>query len=458
MGFMLGIALGLVAGIGLCVAILFQKSSDVKKRSHKLDLDFQRLKSQAAQQSQMETHQAERLRGIEATEREFREEIAAKHLQMESHQAERHRKLKEAEHKFQANLTQRLQRLETSEREFQGKKVSYESLNGENYELKQDLFNLTIRIKKSELDSLTLEERQEEIDVLVRKLASKYLKENRAWIGSKLTPSNFSSSKQRLQKTIAACRKIGFDIPEEEEQSLIAELQEEFKRVVRLDYERQEQARIKAQIREEQRLEREVNKLIEEADRERKAIEIALERALKDTKDEHSAEIEELRRKLLEAEEKSQRAISQAQLTKSGHVYVISNIGSFGEGVFKVGMTRRLEPQERVRELSGASVPFPFDVHMMISCDDAPKLENALHKSLHNYRVNRVKPQKEFFRTDVDTIASLVKDNHGEVEYLASPEAVEFFESQNMSDEDFLFVEGVMEDVLEEDDHDVFED
>ena len=272
MGFMLGIALGLVAGIGLCVAILFQKSSDVKKRSHKLDLDFQRLKSQAAQQSQMETHQAERLRGIEATEREFREEIAAKHLQMESHQAERHRKLKEAEHKFQANLTQRLQRLETSEREFQGKKVSYESLNGENYELKQDLFNLTIRIKKSELDSLTLEEQQEEIDVLVRKLASKYLKENRAWIGSKLTPSNFSTSKQRLQKTIAACRKIGFDIPEEEEQSLIAELQEEFKRVVRLDYERQEQARIKAQIREEQRLEREVNKLIEEADRWRNSL------------------------------------------------------------------------------------------------------------------------------------------------------------------------------------------
>ena len=411
MGFILGVILGLIAGIGLCVALLLQKASDVRIRSRELEENTQAFTAQAAQQSQL-----------------------------------------------QANLTERLRRLEVSERELQGKKVAYESLNGENHELKQDLFNLTVRIKKSELDSLTLEERQEEIDVLVRKLASKYLKESQAWIGAKLTPSNFSSSKQRLQKTIAACRKIGFDIPEEEEQSLIAELQEEFKRVLRLDFERQEQSRIKAQIREEQRLEREVNKLIEEAERERRAIEIALQRALKDTKDEHSAEIEELRRKLLEAEEKSQRAISQAQLTKSGHVYVISNIGSFGEGVFKVGMTRRLEPQERVRELSGASVPFPFDVHMMISCDDAPKLENALHKALHKYRVNRVKLRKEFFRTDVDTIATLVKNNHGEVEYLASPEAVEFFESQNMSDEDFMFVEGVMEDVIEEDDHVVFED
>ena len=80
-------------------------------------------------------------------------------------------------------------------------------------------------------------------------------------------------------------------------------------------------------------------------------------------------------------------------------MYVLSNIGSFGEGVYKIGMTRRLEPQDRVRELGDASVPFPFDVHMMISCDDAPSLENALHRESHKQRVNKVNFRKEFFRT-----------------------------------------------------------
>ena len=90
--------------------------------------------------------------------------------------------------------------------------------------------------------------------------------------------------------------------------------------------------------------------------------------------------------KLAEAQASSERAKSMAQLTKAGHVYILSNIGSFGEGIFKVGMTRRLEPQDRVKELGDASVPFPFDVHAMISCENAPGLENALHKELARYR------------------------------------------------------------------------
>ncbi|MBL1893192.1 GIY-YIG nuclease family protein, partial [Klebsiella pneumoniae] len=104
---------------------------------------------------------------------------------------------------------------------------------------------------------------------------------------------------------------------------------------------------------------------------------------------------EELERQRLELEQKIQdvhqqyeRAKSMAQLTRQGYVYIISNIGSFGENVFKIGMTRRLEPMERVKELSGAAVPFDFDVHAMISCDDAPALEKTLHDHLENYRIN----------------------------------------------------------------------
>jgi hypothetical protein len=113
-----------------------------------------------------------------------------------------------------------------------------------------------------------------------------------------------------------------------------------------------------------------------------------------------------------------------AQQTKAGNVYVISNVGTFGAGVFKVGMTRRLEPLDRIRELGDASVPFPFDVHMMISCEDAPALECALHRALHKSRINRVNPRKEFFRTDLQLIVDVVQEHHGCVDYAADPEAL----------------------------------
>lgn len=101
------------------------------------------------------------------------------------------------------------------------------------------------------------------------------------------------------------------------------------------------------------------------------------------------AEVERRKQMLAEAEAKAQRAKSQAQLTKASFVCVFSNIGSFGEGVFKVGMTRRLEPVDRVDELGDARVPFPFDIHMMIGCNDAPSVKTALHKALNHNRSTR---------------------------------------------------------------------
>jgi hypothetical protein len=91
-------------------------------------------------------------------------------------------------------------------------------------------------------------------------------------------------------------------------------------------------------------------------------------------------------------------------LTKTGHVYIISNVGSFGENIYKIGMTRRLEPMDRVKELGDASVPFPFDVHAMIRTSDAPSLENALHKHFERRRLNLENERKEFFRVSIDEI------------------------------------------------------
>jgi hypothetical protein len=332
--------------------------------------------------------------------------------------------------------------------DFASRKIKYDDLVRENSGLKQDCFNLSIQLKKMERDHATIAQRQVEINGKANELAERYMKESVSWIGNKLNSSNFSSCKQRILSVIEACRSIGFDVPNTKEQELVQNLQNEFEQAVRDEFARQEQARIKAQIREEEKLAREIDKQIKDAEREKVAIQAALEKALKETRDEHSAEVELLKARLKEAEEKSQRAVSQAQLTKAGHVYVLSNIGSFGEGMYKIGMTRRLEPQDRVRELGDASVPFPFDIHMMISCDDAPSLENALHRELHKQRVNRVNFRKEFFRVDFDSIRNIVESQHGKVDYHAEPEALQYRESISMPEEDYDFIEHTVESVV----------
>lgn len=246
--------------------------------------------------------------------------------------------------------------------------------------------------------------------------------------------------RKKLIKVINFCRKHQYDVSTELEQKLLEELKTAYEAVVKRDLEKQEQARIKAQIREEKQAEIEKQKALERIEAEKKAIQEALANALRETHEEHNAIIDSLKAQLAEAEERSQRAISQAQLTRSGYVYVISNHGSFGENVFKIGMTRRLEPLDRIKELGDASVPFPFDVHMMISCDDAPKLESVLHSKLHQNRLNKINLRKEYFRSDIHVIAKIVEQHHGVVEYIADPEAFEYRESLNMSSEDFEFI------------------
>lgn len=118
---------------------------------------------------------------------------------------------------------------------------------------------------------------------------------------------------------------------------------------------------------------------------------------------------------------------------KAGFVYVISDIGSFGEGVYKIGMTRRLEPMDRIRELGDASVPFNFDVHALIFCDDAPKLEAALHRAFEDRKVNIVNQRREFFRVSLDEIEEVVKANYDKtVEFHSVPDAEQYRTSEKL--------------------------
>lgn len=134
--------------------------------------------------------------------------------------------------------------------------------------------------------------------------------------------------------------------------------------------------------------------------------------------------------KLKETKKNKEDVLYRVQNTRAGYVYIISNIGSFGENVFKIGMTRRLEPLDRVKELGDASVPFTFDVHGMIFSEDAPALENALHKAFTERRLNRVNERKEFFRVDLKEIENVVKKNHNKtVEFTKLAEAEEYRKS-----------------------------
>lgn len=200
--------------------------------------------------------------------------------------------------------------------------------------------------------------------------------------------------------------------------------------------EREEQRRIKEQIREEEKARREYERAMKEAAKEedtiRRAMEKAqqaIEKASAEQKAKYEAQLADLQVKLQEAEAKNQRALSMAQQTKSGHVYIISNIGSFGENVFKIGMTRRLEPLDRVRELGDASVPFPFDVHAMIYSEDAPGLETALHKYFVQNQVNKVNPRKEFFRIPIAEIRAEVEKRGLDVTWTMAAAALEYRES-----------------------------
>lgn len=219
--------------------------------------------------------------------------------------------------------------------------------------------------------------------------------------------------------------------------------------------EREEQREIREQIREEEKARKEYERAIKEASKEEDFLKKAYEKARKefeqasdDQKSKYDQKMNDLMLKLKEAEDKNQRAISMAQQTRAGHVYVISNIGSFGEDVLKLGMTRRLEPLDRVRELGDASVPFTFDVHAMIYSDDAPALEKKLHHHFNHERVNKVNYRKEFFKTPLAGVKNYLEELGIQAKFTLKAEALQYRESlkiELMPDEEQQELEDAIE-------------
>lgn len=257
---------------------------------------------------------------------------------------------------------------------------------------------------------------------------------------SKVKWNNVNQMKERMQKLFDAINKLGqgfqvnlnnqyLDLKRKE---LILEYEYQSKR----QQEKEEMRAIQEELREEEKAKREFEQAQREAEKEEAAYQKALDKARKEyetsTGEKHDklqAQIEKLEQELKEAQEKKERALSMAQQTKRGHVYIISNIGSFGENVYKIGMTRRLEPVDRVKELGDASVPFQFDIHAMIYSDEARTLENELHKAFTNKKVNMLNYRKEFFNVTLDEIENMVKEIGMDAEFSRLPEAMEYRET-----------------------------
>lgn len=207
---------------------------------------------------------------------------------------------------------------------------------------------------------------------------------------------------------------------------------------------REEQRYLKEQERDRMKAEQERQRKLKEAEKEKELIQAAMEEAEKrfavasaEQKAESEKALQDLRQQL---EEATKKELTIAQQTRKGSIYVISNIGSFGDGVFKIGLTRR-SAQERVDELGDASVPFEFDIHAVIETENAPVLEFKIHQQFLAMRINKINMRKEFFKLPLSAIREVVeklehgKDFHGTVVWTEKAKAHQFYESQSIEND-----------------------
>lgn len=264
---------------------------------------------------------------------------------------------------------------------------------------------------------------------------------------SKVKTSNIEKTVERIRKSAETISKlgkvIGISVPSEYTELKVKEayLAYEFARAKEIEKEEIREA--KAREREELKVQKEIEAKRKQLEKEKKQYEKALEDAKKQleraSEDEAKAladKIAELSSNLEEVSKGIQDVDYREANKRAGFVYVISNIGSFGKDVYKIGMTRRLDPMERISELSDASVPFNFDVHALIFSDDAPGLEAALHREFESRKMNLVNTRREFFRCTLGEIEDAVLRNYDKtVEFTEVPEAEQYRESELMRKE-----------------------
>lgn len=263
---------------------------------------------------------------------------------------------------------------------------------------------------------------------------------------SKVKFNNIESSEKRIFASKEAISKLGkimnVAITDYYYNLKLQELYLAYEYAQKKQEEKEEQKRIREEIREQAKLEKEIEEQRKKITKEQthycnqlkiiisqlseKDITPEKVKILEDKKSEIESQLVELDKSLKDVDYREANP-------KAGYVYVISNIGAFGENVYKIGMTRRLNPLDRVHELGDASVPFNFDVHAMIFSDNAPALEAELHKAFENKKLNMVNTRREFFHVTLEEIEEVVKANYDKaVEFTKLPPAEQYRQSLKM--------------------------
>ena len=255
---------------------------------------------------------------------------------------------------------------------------------------------------------------------------------------SKVKYNNFDASLKRITKSYESVCKLGtiadIKISEKYYQLKVSELRLALEYAMKKEEEKEVIRAAKAEMREAAKVQAEIEEKRKASEKEKKHYMSALKDIDKRIRENPSEKLmkkrEEIAAQLKHIKEESAQLDYREANAKAGYVYIISNIGAFGENVYKIGMTRRLEPQDRIDELSSASVPFKFDTHAMIFTKDAPALENALHKAFEANRVNLVNNRKEFYKVPLDRIKAVVRANYDDtVEFYNYADAKDYRES-----------------------------
>ncbi len=253
---------------------------------------------------------------------------------------------------------------------------------------------------------------------------------------SKVKYTNYDASLNRIYKSAEAISKLGtimdISIKHAYLNLKVEELRLAFEYQQKKQEEKEAQKAARAELREAARLQKEIEAQRKKIEKEQTHYQTAYDHLLKQLEqDPENAALlskkSELENQLKDIEKAMKDIDYREANQRAGYVYVISNIGAFGPDIYKIGMTRRLDPQDRVDELGDASVPFNFDVHAMIFSDDAPALEAALHTAFADRKVNMVNTRREFFHVTLDEIKNVVRKNFDKtVEFIDVPDAEQY--------------------------------
>lgn len=257
-----------------------------------------------------------------------------------------------------------------------------------------------------------------------------------------VTANNVDSVRMKLQRSYDALNKIflvdGVQLSQGYFSLKLDELSLVYAYMLKVNEEKEQKKAIREQMLEEEKVRREIEREKQKLEKEEaqfnnevKKLMGYMQKAKDDVEKQlYIDKIRDLEEKLKALSIDKEHILEREQNTRAGFVYIISNIGSFGENVYKIGMTRRLEPMDRINELSSASVPFPFDVHALIFSEDAPALETLLHHHFQSKQVNKVNSRKEFFKVDLEEIKKVVLVNHNAtVKFIDIPDATEYRET-----------------------------